>query len=200
MEAIHLTFLQKDELDEAARVLSLAMLDNPLHVAVFRGDAETRRLEIESMFCGLLHGLPEIVFVAKKGRRIVGVMRMKSCDGIKPVDMPETTDENDIGWRKYVWHSEWARQEPEAQHWHLGPIGVLPSHQGRGVGSALMARFCSEVDGCAAEAYLETDLDENVRFYEKFAFELVAESDVFGVAKRYMLRPCRRQPRGGAPL
>jgi ribosomal protein S18 acetylase RimI-like enzyme len=193
METIHLTFMQKDEIGEAARVLSLAMLDNPLHVAVFRGTAEAQRLEIESMFIGLLHGLPEIVFVARESQRIVGVMRMKSCGGGKPADTPPPLgDENDLAWRKDFWHSEWARHEPPSPHWHLGPIGVLPSHQGKGIGSALMERFCAEVDGCKAEAYLETDLDENVRFYQKFGFKLIAESAIFGVANRYLLRPSRR--------
>ena len=71
---------------------------------------------------------------------------------------------------------------------HLGPVGVLPTHQGRGVGSMLVERFCREVDACRAKAYLETDLDINVAFYEKFGFNLVSESDIFGVKSRYMLR------------
>jgi hypothetical protein len=33
------------------------------------------------------------------------------------------------------------------------------------VGTALMQRFCEEVDKCSAKAYLETDLAENVPFY-----------------------------------
>jgi len=50
-----------------------------------------------------------------------------------------------LGWRKSVWHSEWGRHDPLKQHWHLGPIGVLPTHQGSGIGSILMERFCKEV-------------------------------------------------------
>jgi len=75
------------------------------------------------------------------------------------------------------------------QHWHLGPIGVLPTHQGSGIGSILMERFCKEVDACLAKAYLETDLDKNVLFYEKFGFQVVSESKIFDVKNRYMLRP-----------
>jgi predicted N-acetyltransferase YhbS len=78
-----------------------------------------------------------------------------------------------------------------SQHWHLGPIGVLPSHQGLGIGSRLMARFCTEVDACQAKAFLETDLDKNVRFYGKFGFKVVSESEIFDVKSRYMLRTSR---------
>lgn len=192
MDAIRMTFMQKDEIDEAARVLSAAMLDNPLHVAIFQGNGEAQRREIETMFSGLLHNLPEIVYLAREGKRVVGVMRMKSCEGYQPFEEPDPPgDENDTAWRKQVWQADWARHEPHGQHWHLGPVGVLPSHQGHGVGSLLMDRFCAEVDACSAEAYLETDLDRNVRFYEKFGFRLTAESDILGVKSRYMLRPAR---------
>lgn len=113
---------------------------------------------------------------------------MKSCTG-KAVDDPvESQDEKDIDWRKSIWFAEWAKHDPTEQHWHLGPIGVLPAHQGSGVGSKLMNRFCKEVDSCNANAYLETDSDKNVRFYQKFGFRVVSESEIFGVKSRYMLR------------
>jgi ribosomal protein S18 acetylase RimI-like enzyme len=76
----------------------------------------------------------------------------------------------------------------QISYWHLGPIGVLPAHQGVGVGSILMERFCKEVDACMGKAYLETDLDKNVRFYEDFGFRVVSESRIFGVKYRYMVR------------
>jgi ribosomal protein S18 acetylase RimI-like enzyme len=54
-----------------------------------------------------------------------------------------------------------------------------------------MERFCKEVDACLAKAYLETDLDKNVHFYEKFGFKVVSESKIFDVKNRYMLRGSR---------
>jgi ribosomal protein S18 acetylase RimI-like enzyme len=165
------------------------MLDAKLHVAVLQGNSESERQEIEKMFFQLFTQLPGIVFLAKENQNIVGVMRMKSCEGYKPVDDSiNLKDENDINWRKSVWHAEWARHEPLNQHWHLGPIGVLPAYQGIGIGSMLMERFSKEVDACMAEAYLETDVDKNVRFYDKFGFKIVSESEIFNVKNRYMLR------------
>jgi len=185
-----ISFMEKSDIQESAHVLSVAMLDNPLHVAVFKGNGEKERMEIEKMFGELLIELPGIVFLAKEKQNIIGVMRMKSCQGRNVISVPnDARDENDIGWRTSVWHSEWGHQDPLEQHWHLGPIGVLPTHQGSGVGSILMERFCKEVDDCAAKAYLETDLNKNVRFYEKFGFKVVRESEIFDVKNRYMLRP-----------
>lgn len=189
MGRFQISFMEKSDIQESVNVLSIAMLDAKLHVAVLLGKGENERREIKRMFSGLFTQLPGIIFLAKEKRRIVGVMRMKSCEGFKPVDDPEDPeDENDIVWRKSVWHTEWARHEPKRQHWHLGPIGVLPSHQGQGIGSMLMERFCREVDACKAEAYLETDVVKNVRFYEKFGFKVVRESEIFDVKNRYMLR------------
>jgi len=188
MSNFRISFMEQNDIQKSAEVLSIAMLNNPHHLGVFLGNGENERLEIEKMFFELFNDLPGIVFLAKENEKIIGVMRMKSCIG-KVIDEPEMVeDENDINWRKSVWFKEWAAHDPVEQHWHLGPIGVLPSHRGRGVGTELMQRFCKEVDNCSAKAYLETDLDENVRFYEKFGFRVISRSDIFHVENRYMLR------------
>ena len=192
MDSLRLSFMEKNDIQESARVLSLAMLKNPLHVAVFQGKGEKERIEIEKSFCKLFIESPGIVFLAKEKQNIIGVMRMKSCEGCNVADAPKNAkDENDIGWRMSVWHTEWGRHDPLEQHWHLGPIGVLPAHQGSGIGSILVERFCKEVDACQSRAFLETDLDINVRFYEKFGFNVVSESKIFDVKTPYMLRASR---------
>ncbi|MCP4368149.1 MAG: GNAT family N-acetyltransferase [Deltaproteobacteria bacterium] len=189
MSNFQISFMEHSDIQESARVLSLAMLNNPLHIAVFQENGENERLEIERMFFELFNSLPGIIFLAKESKKIIGVMRMKSCEGSKAANNPkESKDENDIGRRKSIWHTEWARHDPLSQHWHLGPIGVLPSHQGSGIGSMFMERFCREVDACLTKAYLETDLDKNVRFYEKFGFKVVSETEILDVKNRYMLR------------
>lgn len=188
MSNFHFSFMEQNDIQKSAKVLSIAMLNNPHHIGVFLGDGENERLEIEKLFFELFNNLPGIVFLAKENEKIIGVMRMKSCIA-KVIDDPDVfEDENDINWRKSVWFKEWAEHDPVEQHWHLGPIGVLPSHRGMGVGTELMQRFCKEVDNCSAKAYLETDLDENVRFYEKFGFIVISKSNIFKVENRYMLR------------
>lgn len=193
MDSIKITFMQQNEMQESAKALSMAMLNNPLHIAVLKGNDEAQKLKIGSMFADLFRHHPGIIYVAKEGQRIVGVMRMKSCCG-SPVkksveDNGEDNEpENEIDHRVKIWHREWAAHDPLEQHWHLGPIGVIPTHQDQGVGSMFMKLFCEEVDKCSATAFLETDLDRNVSFYEKFGFKLVATSTIFGVESRYMAR------------
>jgi len=190
MEKLKISFLEKSEISAAARVLSKAMLKNPLHVALFQGDGEKERQIIEKMFLELLSDLPGITFLARIDSEIVGVMRMKSCDGRKvPTVNTQTGDQGNLDWRIAHWRSEWARSDPSNQHWHLGPVGVLPSHQATGIGTRLLRRFCREVDACLSPAYLETDTDKNVQFYRRFGFEVTNETNIFGVTNRYMWRP-----------
>ncbi len=66
MDKLQISFMEKKDVQEAAKVLSIAMLDNPLHVAVFQGKEETQRIIIEKMFSSLLNELPGIVFLAKE--------------------------------------------------------------------------------------------------------------------------------------
>ena len=192
MGSFNISFMELGDIQESAKVLSIAMLNNPMHIAVFQGNGEDERLEIEKMFLDLFSTLPGIVFLAKEGNKVVGVMRMKSCVGGKPKDdTPKPEDGNDISARKAIWHREWSNQGHREQHWHLGPIGILPAYRGKGIGSKLMGRFCKEVDRCAAKAFLETDLDENVRFYEKFGFNLILEKGILQIPNRFMVRDAR---------
>lgn len=188
-DSIKITFMEVNEIQESAKTLSIAMLNNSLHIAVLKGNQEKQRAKIESMFIDLFHNNPGITYIAKEGRRIVGVMRMKSCSGsTSKKKNPDKCEETDIDDRIKIWHQEWSANDPKEQHWHLGPIGVIPTHQNKGIGSMLMTIFCNEVDKCAAKAFLETDLDKNVSFYEKYGFKVVRTSNIFGVESRYMAR------------
>ena len=190
MENFSITFLEKIDISESSKVLSEAMLNVPLHIAIFQGHGEKERKMIENIFFELLRDFPGITFLARINRQIVGVMRMKSCNGSKVNnECAQTGDVANLEWRKSYWQNEWARHDPLEQHWHLGPVGVLPSHQGKGIGTKLLSRFCQEVDAGLSPAYLETDTDKNERFYKRFGFEVVKEAEIFDVKNRYMWRP-----------
>jgi len=57
-----------------------------------------------------------------------------------------------------------------------------------------MRVFCARMDAAGEAAYLETDKPANVRFYERFGFEVVGEQRVLGVPNWFMLR---RSEKGG---
>jgi predicted N-acetyltransferase YhbS len=86
------------------------------------------------------------------------------------------------------WLDAWQRHDPKERHWHLGPLAVDAHLQGEGVGNRMMRVFCAKMDAAGEDAYLETDKPANVRFYERFDFEVVGEEDVLGVPNWFMLR------------
>jgi len=91
--------------------------------------------------------------------------------------------------RVMTWAGEWARRDLAEPHWHLGPVAVDPQLQGQGIATAMLTAFCSRMDDLSMLSYLETDKCENVRFYRKLGFGVIAEAEVLGVPNWFMSRP-----------
>ncbi len=64
---------------------------------------------------------------------------------------------------------------PQVAHWYLPAIGVEPLSQGKGYGSALLARGLEVCDRDHAAAYLEATNPANIPLYQRFGFEVVGE-------------------------
>lgn len=67
-----------------------------------------------------------------------------------------------------------ATLHPEHPHWYLAVLGTDPDQQRSGVGTALLRPILDRCDDEGTAAYLEASRVENVPFYERFGFELVA--------------------------
>ena len=94
------------------------------------------------------------------------------------------------------WTTAWAHRDPAEPHWHLGPVAIEPRVQHQGIGTALLTAFCVHMDAYGAVAYLETDKQANVTFYQNFGFVVVAKANVLGEPNWFMSRP-GRHPRKG---
>ena len=60
--------------------------------------------------------------------------------------------------------------------WYLDAIGVDPSEQGNGLGTALLDFVLEKVDKDALPAFLDTSVPDNLGYYERFGFRVTAES------------------------
>jgi ribosomal protein S18 acetylase RimI-like enzyme len=188
MKHIIISSSKEDEKIETAQVLSIAMIDNPIHIAVYKAHGENERKLLENTYMKLLNNPKISTFTAKLNEQIIGVMCcVTNCKNRKIKDV---TDTDNIANRKKIWLTEWLRYEPLEQHCHLGPIAILPSFQRNGVGTKLMHYFCEILDKNSYMGYLETDREKNILFYKKFGFEVIQTSEVLSVKTAYMLRPC----------
>ncbi|MBV9694409.1 MAG: GNAT family N-acetyltransferase [Alphaproteobacteria bacterium] len=59
---------------------------------------------------------------------------------------------------------------PKAPHFYLAFIGVSPSLQGLGLGSAVLEANLKRIDAQGAPAYLENSNPKNARLYERLGF------------------------------
>jgi ribosomal protein S18 acetylase RimI-like enzyme len=189
------------ELSGAAQLLGRGMRDNPNNVRAFGPDAERRCRALTRFFAPVLRG-------ARRRGSVLGAFRDDSLVGVsvaappglcqpkaaeKLSVFPSVFFGNSIGvpLRVLRWIGEWSRRDPTEAHWHLGPVAVDAHLQRRGIGGTLMTDFCARMDRAGSLSYLETDKGENVSFYERFGFEVIAESEVLGVSNWFMSRTPR---------
>jgi predicted N-acetyltransferase YhbS len=64
--------------------------------------------------------------------------------------------------------------------WHLAPIGVLPSEQGKGAAGLLLRARLARIDGEQGSVYIATQDEKNVPFYEHFGFTVMSRSEIKG--------------------
>ncbi|HSJ18013.1 MAG TPA: GNAT family N-acetyltransferase [Solirubrobacterales bacterium] len=195
--------LRKDELPAAVGVLARGMRDNPLHVAAYGTDPEWRLRCHERLMRAVLTGspTPEPISALRDGTLVgvTGVAPPGTCQptGRQRLRMlptmamlgPRTAS------RVVRWVSTWAERDPDEPHVHLGPLAVDAPVQGQGIGSAIMREHCRRLDEAGEVGYLETDKPDNVRFYERFGYEVVGEQAVIGVPNWFMRRPAQATPR-----
>jgi GNAT superfamily N-acetyltransferase len=189
------------ELDEAARALARGMRDNPLDVRAFGGNAAERTAILTRFFRSVLRGIQARgrVVVAVRDGRLVGVCCSTPPDRCQPTALekvgvlPAVLSAGLVApFRVLSWTGEWARHDPRDRHWHLGPVGVDPDVQGRGIGGAMLADACARADEAGEAMYLETDKAENLPFYERARFAVRARIQVLGVPNWLMWRAPRR--------
>jgi len=66
------------------------------------------------------------------------------------------------------------KQMIQDPHWYLALLGVIPHHQGQGIGSTLIAPVLRLADKESIPCYLETFVSRNVSFYQRHDFQVVA--------------------------
>jgi ribosomal protein S18 acetylase RimI-like enzyme len=190
--------LRKPDLEQACLILARGMRDNPANVNAFGISDTGRRRALARFFQPVLRGLHRrgLIYGAYRDHALVGVCGIARPGFCQPglleklCVVPSVVLGNpvDTTLRVLNWAGAWARRDPARPHWHLGPVAVDPCFQGQGIGSAMLTAFCTHMDAYGAFSYLETDRSENVHFYQKFGFVVVAEAEVMGVPNWFMSR------------
>jgi len=186
--------VEDGEFAAAAGLISRAMAENPIHVAVWP-DPEARREGLQASVEANLRAGRRFAWGAWSEGCLAGaavVARPGTCrpspeafarshERIEQIDAASAE-------RWSAWRQGWGRHDPARPHAHFGPFAVEAALRRQGFGSALMQRFCDFLDENGTLGHLEADKEENVPFYEGFGFRVFAEESVVGVPTWFMSR------------
>ncbi len=85
-----------------------------------------------------------------------------------------------------------AALHPREPHAHLVFLGVSPSAQGMGVGSAILKQTLAPLDKAGVLAFLETTTERNVALYRRHGFDISGEFELPGLKMWAMTRAPQR--------
>jgi ribosomal protein S18 acetylase RimI-like enzyme len=86
------------------------------------------------------------------------------------------------------------RRHPVEPHFYLSVLGIEPSQQGEGIGSALLAPVLERCDAEATGAYLESSKESNVDFYARHGFAVTERIELPGGPPLWLMwREARRR-------
>jgi|SRR5215831_16930170 len=198
MNELNIRELEAHELDEGAHLLGRGMCNNPNNVEAFGRDRRHRERALAKMFLPLLRRTKttgNVLGAFCKGKMVgiyaitaPGLCQLKSWEKLRFLPAIFLGNSLSTPVRILHWVDEWSRRDPSEPHWHLGPVAVDRDLQNQGIGRAMMVDFCTRMDNWDTPSYLETDKSENVRFYRKFGFTVIAESEILGVPNWFMSR------------
>jgi ribosomal protein S18 acetylase RimI-like enzyme len=161
-----------DDLTATAGVLAAAFQDDPVF-AWCVPDAARRAAILPSFFRLVANAIAEHdeIHVAAVGGAIEGAALWLPPGGEPVADLEADFAAllGDDAGRTFDIVGLLEEHHPHAPHHYLWFLGVAPSGQGRGIGSALLQR---EVAG---PMYLEATSKDNRRLYERHGFEVVEE-------------------------
>jgi ribosomal protein S18 acetylase RimI-like enzyme len=198
LSAASITPLADSQLQQTVNVLARAFCSNPLNRAVVRSE------DPERCFRSNRHNMQTLLPIARLyGQVLVATLDGEVTGGLVasppgrfPLPPPPLMDRLGFlmrqGWsiarRWEVVFEALDAFHPVEPHWYLGVLGVGGFAQRRGVGAALLSHWLAGVDRDDMPAYLETDSEENVRFYERRGFSLAGETSILGVRAWRMKR------------
>jgi len=196
MNGIEIRRMLPSEAEIVAEVDSYAYQNDPMAVAIQQSNSEETRKKREKNLIRMYSNKPQETFVAVLEGKIIGFIRSFPCTGLfKDLSYSEgeyeyitnhEIEELSIEQRRKWWLMTMKKHDLDTPHSHVGPFGVLPEFQGRGVGSKLIENYFSRLKG--VPSYLETFTASNARFYEKRGYELMVTDDVLGMKGYWLLR------------
>ncbi|MGL4295687.1 MAG: GNAT family N-acetyltransferase [Aestuariivirga sp.] len=193
-----ITVATRTQVEPAVTCLVEAFGEDPYMRYFFPGEPELRNGLVHEFFKCLMEarlalGMP--VLLAAQGGRIEGVVM--GDDTGRPDWLPSDASK----WAEFESAHEGlverfahvealkARLEPQEPHYYLGVLGVMPTAQGQGMGTALVDAFSqlSDTDPRSTGTLLETATHGNLSFYRSCGFNVIGQNRLDAATSLWLL-------------
>jgi len=192
--------LNPNQYREASELLAKAFCYDPVIFSILQGLPPRKRLSrIKLVFELTLKtiGPKRLVLSAQKGNEIYGVALLHPPKTYPPsffsyfyILINAIMRKGFYGLSKWlIWNQSIKKNHPKDLHFYLEFIGVDPLLQRKGIGSLILTKIVSLADKAFMSCYLETANPQNLKFYNRFVFEIVGQEKIIGVPTWFMERP-----------
>lgn len=187
------------DLDVVARIMAGGFYDDPVMRWALDND-DTRLRTLTTMFRGLAadmlapRGVVNLLADAS-----VSLWRTPEFDHVAEHAAEEVRAAADADGPQLFTDEEGARFDnltsamrdvhPHEPHWYLNVVSTLPSHQGRGLGGAVITPVLVEADAAGVPCYLESTNPRNRSLYRRLGFEDLGPVPIDGPDVLAMWRP-----------
>ena len=160
-----------------ARIAAEGFFDDPVLSWVFRDPV--RRLDnLVELFGGLFDDMvPDRGTVHVLDGACTSLWRRPDFEEVRPASErmddgppPATSFTDDEIERLIVLGGIMSEGHPHERHWYLNVVSTLPSHQSRGLGSAVLVPVLDDADDNGWPCYLESSNPRNISLYLRHGF------------------------------
>ncbi len=176
--------LDRNHQDQAAAWITRAFADDPFNLYILGKDVTEKQhqwyngkvVQVGLKFGLSLtnQGLHGSAIWMKPGKCYLSTMDMIRC-GLPFLPLK-------LGWSAFKKFMHWIevaedkhRHYMEGDHWYLLSLAVDPSHQGKGLGSALIREVTLRADEQRLPCYLESSTTRSRDLYQRHGFQVVEE-------------------------
>ena len=185
--------LSSSEHSRAGALLGRAFVDDPLWREIF-SDPDTRPELLASMFTALTKAtvaargvaetsqeLSAVALWLPPGRNVGFGAMVKSRFALPRFALALPADDRKRMLAVLSQLEERKKALMPNPHWYLAAVGVSPDRQGEGLGSALVRSGLRKADMGNVSVYLETETEDNVRFYAHLGFNVIEQVTAAGL-------------------
>lgn len=179
--------LQKRDKNRAVEVLKDAFRVDPFMIKLFDGESNVDQKQIGFYEIPVLHCLKfgEIYSLSENLQGIcafspgeyadVTIWRSLKSGALRSLQKMGTTFTSKIKKVYTPINNNRNRMMSGQPYYYLNIIGVAADKQGQGLGGKLLTELVKRCDKDKRQLYLETETKTNVKFYEKFGFQVKKE-------------------------